>query len=181
MQSYEMLDNIREHSFMVEAVADTIVHHLRLAPAETVTAPDRDLVRAGALLHDIAKTRCLDGSCRHQEEGRQICIDHGYPEIAAIVGEHVILASFTPALYQKGRFGAREIVYYSDKRVTHTEIVSLEERLTYIIERYGNGTSFIERRIRDNFQHCLDLEKFLFSFLPFSPSQLADEVLKRLQ
>ncbi len=173
---YEMLDNIRQHSFVVAEVAELIVASLGSAAGTTISLPDPDLVRAGALLHDIAKTRCLDGSCRHAEEGEQICIDHGYPDVGTIVGEHVILKKFSPQRYEQGAFEPREIVYYSDKRVNHTTIVSLEDRLDYIVDRYGDGSSFIENRIRENFQHCLLLEKHLFSFLPFTPEDLGNLV-----
>ena len=173
---YGMLDNIRAHSFVVASVAEAILNHLQLPPENSATLPDHNLVMAGALLHDIAKTKCLDGSCRHPEEGKQICIEHGYQEVGTVVGEHVILTSFTPDKYRIGQFGAREIVYYSDKRVKHTTIVSLQERLSYIIDRYGDGTTFIENRIRTNFNHCLELENYLFSFLPFTPHQLATVV-----
>ena len=173
IESYGMLDNIREHSFVVAAVAKTLVSNLCSPKDNAISPPNLDLVLAGALLHDIAKTQCLDGSCKHAEEGQQICIDHGFPEVGAIVGQHVILASFTPEQYRNGCFGAREIVYYSDKRVKHTDIVSLSDRLDYIIDRYGDGTNRIETRIRANFQHCLELEKHLFTYLPFVPDELA--------
>ena len=173
---YGMLDNIRQHSFVVARVADAIVSNLVPDDGSTVFPPDPGLVRAGALLHDIAKTRCLDGSCRHAEEGQQICIDNGFPDVGTIVGEHVILKSFTPERYKQGNFEAREIVYYSDKRVKHTTIVSLEDRLEYIVDRYGDGSSFIENRIRENFQHCLQLEKYLFTYLPFAPEDLSNLV-----
>lgn len=176
IDSYGMLDNIRQHSFVVARVAETILQNLNLSFDKDILPPDRDLVLAGALLHDIAKTKCLDGSCRHAEEGEQICIDHGFPDVGTIVGEHVILKSFTPENYRRGYFGAREIVYYSDKRVTHTTIVSLEDRLKYIVDRYGDGSRYIEDRIRENFQQCLDLEKYLFSFLPFAPEDIASQV-----
>ena len=176
IDSYGMLGNIRQHSFVVARVAETILQNLNLSFDKDILPPDRDLVLAGALLHDIAKTKCLDGSCRHAEEGEQICIDHGFPDVGTIVGEHVILKSFTPENYRRGYFGAREIVYYSDKRVTHTTIVSLEDRLKYIVDRYGDGSNYIEDRIRENFQQCLDLEKYLFSFLPFAPEDIASQV-----
>lgn len=177
LDRYRMLENIRQHSFMVARVAETIVQNLSIPLEKDISPPDLSLVLAGALLHDIAKTKCLDGSCRHAEEGEQICIDHGFPDVGTIVGEHVILKSFTPENYRRGCFGAREIVYYSDKRVNHTTIVSLEQRLEYIVDRYGDGSSYIEKRIRENFQHCLHLEEYLFSFLPFAPEDLANLVL----
>jgi len=176
MEQYGMLDNIRQHSLLVARVAETLVRNLDVPAAETSAADSIDVVLAGALLHDIAKTRCLDGSCRHAEEGQLICEQHGYPEIGRIVGEHVILSSFTPDRYRDGIFPAREIVYYADKRVRHDRIVSLQDRLDYIIERYSDRNPLIEQRIKDNFLTCLELEEYLFSFLPFPADRLADHV-----
>ena len=112
---YNMLDNIREHSFVVASVADAILSHLQIPAGNKRVLPDRDLVRAGALLHDIAKTMCLDGTCKHPEEGRKICVEHGFEEVGSIVGAHVILTSFTPERYKIGQFGAEELVDKVDK------------------------------------------------------------------
>ncbi len=176
MDQYAMLDNIRQHSFIVARVAEAIVKEMALPAGNGAAPPDLDLVLAGALLHDIAKTPCLDGSCRHAEAGQAICIEHGYPEVGEIVHDHVILSSFTPDIYRQGHFPAREIVYYADKRVRHDEIVSLEQRLEYIVERYANGSDSIKGRIRKNFDMCFELETCLFSFLPFEPEELAVRV-----
>jgi putative nucleotidyltransferase with HDIG domain len=172
MDQYAMLDNIREHSFVVARVAEAIGTNLDLPGDADCPPPDMNLVLAGALLHDIAKTKCLDGSCQHAEEGMHICNKHGYPEIGRIVMEHVILGSFSRDDYRRGKFGAREIVYYADKRVRHNEIVSLDLRLDYIIDHYSRGSTFIKRRIRDNFTLCKEFETYLFKFLPFSPGKL---------
>jgi uncharacterized protein len=176
MDQYGMLNNIRQHSFIVARVAETLVreiaHHSETAPPP----PDLDLVLAGALLHDIAKTTCLDGSCQHDEEGMRICCRHGYPEVGQIVREHVLLKSFTPDEYERGHFPAREIIYYADKRVRHTEIVSLEERYDYIIDIYSRKNEVIKKRIRQNFDRCSELEQYLFKFLPFYPAELSDWV-----
>lgn len=177
MEQYAMLENIRRHSLVVTRVAETIVRSLELPRNGGITPPDIDMVRAGALLHDIAKTKCLDGSCRHAEEGQVICEEHGFMDIGFIVREHVFLSSFTPDLYKRGSFSAREIVYYSDKRVRHEEIVSLDQRLDYIIERYANGSQSIEQRIRDNFRSSLKLEEYLFSFIGFKPAELPDHII----
>ncbi len=171
-----MLDNIREHSHLVARVAEAIVCGLGDFGDDPVRAADLDLVLAGALLHDIAKTKCLDGSCRHDEEGMHICCHHGYPEVGQIVREHVLLSSFTPDDYQRGRFPAREIVYYADKRVRHNEIVSLEQRYDYIIEIYSRENEAIKKRIRENFDRCAELEQYLFKYLPFSPELLPRKV-----
>ena len=176
MDEYEMLAHIREHSFIVARVAETIVTGMQLPEDGPVAPPDLDLVLAGALLHDIAKTICLDGNCQHAEEGMLICTEHDFPEVGSIVSQHVILNSFNPNDYRRGQFPAREIVYYADKRVRHTEIVPLSHRLDYIIDKYSGGSDYITQRIRNNFKRCVELESYLFSFLPFDPADLAERV-----
>ena len=152
-------------------MAELLVDGLSKAD-ESASQPPRELVIAGALLHDIAKTECLNGKCRHDTLGRDICTALGFPEIGEIVKEHVILEEFPERLYQRGFFGAKEIVYYADKRVLHDEVVSIENRLEYIIDRYGNGDPQREQHIRLNFQQCKDLEVYLFTFLDFTPEQV---------
>jgi len=179
MDRYAMLDNIREHSCIVARVAEAIGTHLDLPCDTGCTPPDMALVRAGALLHDIAKTKCLDGSCEHAEEGMLICQALGYPEIGRIVREHVILKNFSPDDCRRGIFNAGELVYYADKRVRHDEIVSLDQRLDYIIDHYSRGSDYIKKRIRKNFAMCKELESALFSYLPFAPGDLPQWVEKR--
>jgi putative nucleotidyltransferase with HDIG domain len=169
MSEFAMLDNIREHSLMVAQVAETL-----LAGMETLgdARPPRDLVISGALLHDIAKTQCIKDSCDHSKVGKDICIDLGYPEIGEIVREHVILASFSVERYEKGIFLAKEIVYYADKRVLHDRVVSLDARLDYIIDRYGNNDIARHILIRKNFRRCQELEALLFAHIPYAPEEL---------
>ena len=169
---YKMLDNIRAHSFKVARVAEVLIDGLAKREKEILSLPPKELVIAGALLHDIAKTECLNGDCHHAVRGKQICTELGFPEIGEIVLEHVILKNFTAELYQQGIFGAKELVYYADKRVRHDEIVSLASRLDYIIERYSGGDPRKEHYIRLNFQQCQDFEVYLFSFLEFTVNQV---------
>jgi putative nucleotidyltransferase with HDIG domain len=175
MDRHSMLPNIRRHSIVVARIADLLVTCLQ-AGVKKQPLPNRNLCISGALLHDIAKTPCLDGSCDHARTGAELCREYGYPEIADIVQEHVILTDHDPSRYRNGIFSAREIVYYADKRVRHDEIVSLEERLDYIIYQYGNNDPDLHQLIRANFDQCLQLETLLFTFLDFSPDQVADRV-----
>lgn len=180
MDTYGMLDNIRHHSLVVARLADRLVTGLTgSAPLSRV--PNRKLVIAGALLHDIAKTPCLDGSCEHSREGAVICTEEGYPEVAEIVAEHVLLQSHEPERFQTGHFHAKELVYYADKRVRHAHVVSLEERLEYILEHYGRDDPTRHRLIAENFSKCQVLEEHLFTFLPFSPAMLGSEEATRPQ
>lgn len=162
MDEYAMLDNIRAHSLVVTRVAQALLTALAESTKTTAALPAENLVVAGALLHDIAKTPCLENSCDHARQGRDICLELGYPEVAEVVREHVILANFSPKRYHRSHFLAKELVYYADKRVRHDEIVSLEERLDYILDIYGNNDPNRHSLIKENFDKCKQLETFLF-------------------
>ncbi len=138
--------------------------------------PAENEVIAGALLHDIAKTPCLKSGCNHAREGQRICVELGHPEIGIIVAEHVILEDFASKRYRQGIFNAREIVFYADKRVRHDRVVSLAERLEYILERYGNGDPVRERHIRLNFSKTVQFENIIFTFLDFHPENLPEMI-----
>jgi putative nucleotidyltransferase with HDIG domain len=176
MDQYGMLANIRAHSLLVTNVAEEILDGLMEKNESGVSLPEKELVLAGALLHDIAKTICLQQDCLHAQKGRDICLEHGYPAISEIVCEHVLLKEFSPERYAQGIFFAKEIVYYADKRVCHDTIVSIEERLAYILERYGNNDEEPFQRIKDNFKRCRILEGHLFSRINFAPDELAEKV-----
>ncbi len=164
MDDYGMLAHIKVHCMVVAKVARVIVKGLRDAGLDVSMAK----VTAGALMHDIGKTESLRSGEDHAEMGRQICLNHNLDEIAPIVGEHVRLNSYT----SNTDITEKEIVYYSDKRVNHDQIVTLEERLRYILERYGRDEEAFCRLIRDNFKLCEQVEEKLFSNLQFSPQSL---------
>lgn len=170
---YAMFDNIRLHSFTVARVAETLLEGLSRSAFIGGQTAARNIVVAGALLHDIAKTMCIENGCRHAAEGQIICNDLGYPEIGEIVAEHVVLKNFTPDLYKRGIFGPKELVFYADKRVLHDQVVPLSVRLEYIIERYGDGNPVKHNHIRHYFSRSQELEKYIFSFLDFRADDLA--------
>ncbi|MCP3892514.1 MAG: HDIG domain-containing protein [Desulfobulbaceae bacterium] len=178
IEQYQMLDNIRAHSYLVARVAEVLLDQLHKSKRTSGTLPDKNTVIAGALLHDIAKTECIKTNCHHAKVGQRICEDLGHPEIGEIVAEHVVLSSFRQDLYEDGIFGAKELVFYSDKRVNHDQVVSLPERLEYIIARYGKGDSTKEHHIRLNFNRTIEFEKYLFKYLNFNPSQLSQQISK---
>jgi putative nucleotidyltransferase with HDIG domain len=165
MGTYEMLKNIRAHSVMVAKVAGVIVRGLKGAGVDISIKK----TIAGALLHDIGKTSSLNSGEDHAEIGRQICVQNNLEEIADIVGEHIRLANYS----LNGRYSEKEIVFYADKRVNHDKIVSLKERLAYLIERYGGNQEGLEDAIRINFDLCKAVEKKLFTRLDFGPESLA--------
>lgn len=170
MIKYGMLENIKAHSVTVEQVALKIAREL----LKTGLPISLERVSAGALMHDIGKTMCLNSSDDHAAKGKEICLDNDLHEIADIVGEHVRLRDYGPS----SPIGEKEIVYYSDKRVNHDVIVSLDQRLAYLLERYGKNLEYICKRIRANFDQCRTLEQRLFTKLPFRPEDLNDLVPK---
>jgi uncharacterized protein len=168
MDKYQMLDHIKAHSVVVARVAHLLTRRLcdaglNLSVEKTTTA---------ALMHDIGKTPALKSGEDHSEIGRQICLKNRLEEIAHIVGEHVRLIDYR----LDDDFCEKEIVFYADKRVNHDRIVSLKERLTYIMERYGKGREPLSQRIRKNFKLCELVEEKLFSRLDFAPEALGQRV-----
>lgn len=169
MDKYEMLDNIKAHSVMVEKVAAIIGKGLKEA-GESISL---DVVSAGALMHDIAKTTCLKTGEDHAAMGRGLCIENQFDEIAEIVGQHVLLKAYNPG----DGISESQIVYYADKRVNHDTIVSLEERLRDLLIRYGKNKSLVRSRIRQNFRLAGEVEKQIFSHLKFRPGDVRRLVL----
>lgn len=128
-----------------------------------------DVTIAAALLHDIAKTPSLNSKEDHAQKGRELCLRHQFHEIADIVGEHVVLVSGVP----QSCCTEKEIVYYADKRVLHDKVVSLDERLGYIIERYGANDGHLCRLIKDNFMNCRVIEEKIFDLLAYQADDIS--------
>jgi putative nucleotidyltransferase with HDIG domain len=168
MDRYRMLSNIREHSRVVAEIVRVIT--LGLVSVGVQLSVEKAV--AGALLHDIAKTQCLQSGGDHAALGREICLQHRFDEIADCVGEHIRLKDSAI----DGTYTEKEIVYYGDKRVLHTSIVSLDERMEDIIQRYGRDNAELTRLVRMNFSISKKIESKLFSRLDFSPEDLADKI-----
>jgi putative nucleotidyltransferase with HDIG domain len=156
------LENMVAHSLQVQRVSLFIADHL-----ETRNL-NRKLLSAGALLHDITKTRSLVTKEDHARTGEALLAEKGYPEVGRIVGQHVFLDSY---LFGRAPTEA-EVVNYADKRVLHDSIATLTERMEYIVERYGASP---ERRdlIKLLWDRSLELELRLFKLLSFAPEDLA--------
>ena len=158
-----MLDHIKAHSIMVEKVAATIAQGLRDAGIDI----SLEIITAGALMHDISKTYCLKFGGNHAALGKKLCLENNMEEIAEIVSEHVRLKDAR----SDQPVNEKEVIYYADKRVNHDKVVSLQERLKYLLNRYGKREN-IHQAIRKNFDFCKLIEKKLFINLKFRPEDL---------
>jgi uncharacterized protein len=168
MERYGMLENIKAHSIMVEKVASFLGMEFKKAGKDVSLSK----IAAGALLHDIAKTQSLSTREDHAARGSEICIANHFEEIADIVREHVIMRSFD----SDGDVNEKEVIYYSDKRVNHDKLVSLDERMQHLFMRYAKDNKRMENQIEENFILCKKVEKKLFGLLNFTPEDLAFKI-----
>jgi len=164
MCEMKMMDHIAAHSLRVYHIAAFLVEGLNAA-GEGLNS---ELVRAAALLHDITKTRSFATTENHAETGEALLRDMGYLSVSRAVGQHVRL----DALLDRGVVSEAEVVNYSDKRVLHDEVVSLDARFDYIVARYARAPEDRDRigRLREE---TAGVEKKVFDRLPFAPEDLA--------
>ncbi|EJW10671.1 HD domain protein [Rhodovulum sp. PH10] len=114
-------DTVRAHGRAVAALAETLAERLAAAGVRI----DVDLVRAGALLHDIAK-----GRRRHAEVGAAMVRAFGFPEVARVVARHMEIAFDGETLDEAA------VVHLADKLVTGERRVGLAERFAPALARF---------------------------------------------
>ena len=163
MHEMKILDHIAAHSFQVCRVALLITDSLHKKGKYL----NRDLVMASAILHDITKTRSIETGEMHAETGALFLKEKGYSEVADIVRQHVRLDHFS----ENTPVNETEIVNYADKRVLHDKITILEERMNYILERYGTSPEY-KKRLRKVWDIAIALERKIFDNIPFHPDML---------
>ena len=159
----KMMDHIVLHSLQVCRVATYLTDYL----IGQHTHLNAKMIRSAALLHDITKTRSFDTGENHALTGCQLLTERGYPEVGNLVRQHVVLDEYNAMKIPV----EPQILNYADKRVLHDEIVDLDTRLDYILERYAKKAGDRERIIR-LWEKTKHLETTIFSDLPFSPQNL---------
>ena len=114
------------------------------------------LVDRAAILHDICKIDSIRNGGNHALMGERLLVECGYPSVADIVGQHVMLRSM--------QLGEAMIVNYADKRVMHDTIVSLSKRFVDLMDRYGADDNSQER-ILQHYQNALQMQEIIVSSL----------------
>ncbi len=165
MDRYDMLPNIVQHSLVVCRVAVTVAYALNTVEKRYNLAA----IEAAALLHDITKTRSLTTGENHATTGARLLCDIGYPSIAPMVLEHIYPTDRGLEITQE------EIVGYADKRVLHADVVTLDNRFSYLYDRYGKGAFAVER-ISKARQRARDIENKIQGMLQQNPL-LSDTLL----
>jgi len=155
--AYGMLPNVRAHSLMVGHMATSLAEGAKLAGLSVDVAA----VRAAALLHDLAKTYTIRYGGNHcQLGGAWVQELTGNPAVAQGVVCHV----YWPGVLDLRQYFLPLAIIYSDKRVKHNQIVSLEGRFDDLLVRYGK-TAYIRARILQSFQQAAAIEKALAATL----------------
>lgn len=159
----KMLDHIILHSKQVCQVALFLTDQLKTVRIKL----NRELVIAAALLHDITKTRSFETGENHAQSGAEMITALGYPEVGNVIGQHVHLSCFS----KNAPPSEAEVVNYADKRVLHEKVVSLDERMAYIVKRYA-VTPAHQVRIETLWKETLLIEKKLFGHLAIHSEEL---------
>jgi putative nucleotidyltransferase with HDIG domain len=115
---------IQRHSRLVAASAGAIAEAL----GRTGVDLNLGLVRAGALLHDIAK-----GEKGHAQAGAQRLRQLQFDRVAAIVAHHDDVT-----LTGREALGEAEVVFVVDKHISNTQIIPMEARFALALERFGD-------------------------------------------
>ncbi len=156
--------HIIKHCVKVAAVSLFIGDRLQKKGIDINT----DLLMAGALLHDISKYQSIVSGGDHAVMGAVLLETLGYPEVARIVKCHVHL----DRQINKGeRIDEVLVVNYGDKRVKHTDVVSLNERFDDLMLRYGTN-SRRQTRISELFEQSKKMEDLIFSIIDLDPDSL---------
>jgi putative nucleotidyltransferase with HDIG domain len=166
LRKYEVPGSVVEHSRVVQRIAGTLCRELNLQGEGL----DPSVVEAASLLHDIAKVASFQTRENHSRAGARLLHELGFPEVAEIVRQHVVLDSGA----DHGRITEASLVHYADKRVKHTAIVSLGERFADLKERYGKSPearSWLDALERDS----RSLEERIFEKIPLRPEKLSRE------
>lgn len=168
LEQYQVPHHIRAHARQVCRVAQVLGTAL-VATGIPINLP---LLTAGALLHDIAKAATLKNGGNHAAVGAAWLAGLGYPAVAEIIAQHVCLRQDPATIETPGEI---ELVNYADKRVRHTDIVSLAARFADLRHRYGTTPEAL-RLITANERRSRLLEARIFQFLNFQPEDIADFV-----
>lgn len=137
--------SVRRHGQAVAKLACMLARELLEHKQEL----DIGLIKAGALLHDIAK-----GQPHHATAGAELLTKCGFPALQRIVSEHMALENGYQQLDETA------LVYLADKLVCGEDIVGLEQRFSPAFARFADqpdALAGVRRRLRDALAIVADL------------------------
>ena len=136
-QKYETPPNVIRHCQTVARLVEQVCaayEHANVSDA-TLVVINTPLARAAALLHDAKRHQP-----HHAAAAANSLEQDGYPEVANIVRHH----DFRYIVSKSLKTIEEKIVNYADKRVIHDQIVTVNERIDDLKQRYANNAKRIE-------------------------------------
>jgi len=123
-----------KHSHRVAGLALLMLKHLKKAGA----ALDEDLVLAGALLHDVARSQP-----DHAGAGARLLEARGYPLVAKVVAAHMDIDSS-----EDMPLSEPEVVFLADKMIKDQSMIPIPERFAVMLEMYKDDRQACEAVLR---------------------------------
>jgi|TARA_Y100000031_G_C8197853_1_gene374641 uncharacterized protein len=138
------LSNIIEHCKTVANLASKIADNLIKKGIKI----NKDLVIAGALLHDIERHKP-----NHIESGTNLIKSLGYPEVAQIIKHHSLYQIEKEEVQPKTI--EEKVVFYADKKIKGNKVTNLKERLDDAAKRHNVD-------LTNEYEYCKKIEKEIF-------------------
>ena len=136
-------EHVIAHCRAVAVEALALADRLSASPSSF----DRDLLRAAALLHDVARTQP-----EHAKIGAAWIRALGYPDIADVIALHHDFTGDT--------LNEAALLYLADKHIQGTRHVSLKERFAGSLDRCDSEEARLAHERR--YQKALELETLLY-------------------
>ncbi len=155
------------HSMQVNRVARFLAEKLN----EQGEGLDLGLIDAASLLHDMTKMDGLRTGENHAKAAGALLRQMGLSKVARVVEQHVVVED-VPGL---AKITEEEVVNYSDKRVMHDRIVTLEERFQDLKERYGRNPEG-RALIGGYLEKAKQIERKIFRRLSLKPEELQEHI-----
>ena len=150
-------EELVSHSRMVAEVSRMLAVHLQSAGLIL----NFELLKAGGLLHDMAKGQHPD----HAAAGAEFLEKIGYSRVARIVGSHTDIE-----IKRSEPLDESDVVHIADKLVKGETVISLEERFDGPLKKFSGRPEVlkaVDRRLRDAKAIMKQLESILGS--PMEP------------
>lgn len=169
-RTYHTPDNIRSHMEVVTSLAVALATEIKKQSGD-LSVP---LVKAAARLHDLVRIEeqwqylppFVSTPLPHAEINYLLLRDH-YPEVADVIRSHSLMTILQPHPFASLE---HKIVYYADKRVDHSTVVSLTDRLTRGQQRWKVNSA--DDRTTELSASLKALEEELFNNLTIQSTDL---------
>ena len=140
--------NVVRHSLLVNRIANYIAEEL----VDIGVNVDLELVDIGSLLNDVGRGR---DHKNHSAIGVEILKELGEEDVSRIIGVHGVKC------FDESMSIEEKIVNYADKRVRHDELVSFDDRMEDIVERYPHAAEVV----KDVFPKYKEFESEVFGII----------------